>query len=106
MVCNERLCYPPLTQNAKVEIVVEKGEPRSDRSTFNVTGLGNNKDNSASDKKSLLNIFLLAIGGAILSWVMPCVYPMIPIIISFFGKMSEDKNIGRNTIATLSLIHI
>ena len=31
---------------------------------------------------------------------MPCVYPMIPIIISFFGKMSEDKNIGRNTIAT------
>ena len=49
---------------------------------------------------SLLGIFLLAVGGAILSWVMPCVYPMIPIIISFFGKMSEEKHIGKNTIAS------
>ena len=100
MVCNERLCYPPLTQNAKVKIVVEKGEPRSDRLTFNSASLGDGSNISDSDEKSILNIFLLAIGGAILSWVMPCVYPMIPIIISFFGKMAEDKNIGRNTIAT------
>ena len=32
---------------------------------------------------------------------MPCVYPMIPIIISFFGKVSEDKNIGRSSVAAL-----
>ena len=31
---------------------------------------------------------------------MPCVYPMIPIIISFFGKMSEEKNVSRFTIAS------
>ena len=55
---------------------------------------------SQNDSDSLLGVFLLAIGGAILSWVMPCVYPMIPIIISFFGKMSQEKHIGRNTIAT------
>jgi len=100
MVCNERLCYPPLTQNAKVKIIVEKGEPRPDKLTFNSASLGDGSNISDSDEKSILNIFLLAIGGAILSWVMPCVYPMIPIIISFFGKMAEDKNIGRNTIAT------
>ncbi|GIS40092.1 hypothetical protein Ct9H90mP12_2860 [bacterium] len=55
---------------------------------------------SGSGARITFEILLLAIGGAILSWVMPCVYPMIPIIISFFGKMSEDKNIGRTTIAT------
>ena len=31
---------------------------------------------------------------------MPCVYPMIPIIISFFGKMAQEKHIGRTTIAS------
>jgi len=95
MVCNARLCYPPLTVTDTVRVIVEEGEPRSGRTTFNVAST---KDGDGD--RTLLSILLLAIGGAILSWVMPCVYPMIPIIISFFGKMSEDKHIGRNTIAT------
>ena len=101
MVCNARLCYPPLTKSDTVQVIIEEGLPRSEKATFSMANI--RKDESKSDStsdKSLLSIFLLAIGGAVLSWVMPCVYPMIPIIISFFGKMSEDKNISRNVIAT------
>ena len=100
MVCNERLCYPPLTQTVTVDVTVEEGDARTGRTTFGISNINDDEKDSDSSSRTLLNILLLAVGGAILSWVMPCVYPMIPIIISFFGKMSEDKNIGRNTIAT------
>ena len=100
MVCNERLCYPPMTQTVTIDVIVEEGDARSDKITFGSATVNKDKNSSNSNNRSLINILLLAVGGAVLSWVMPCVYPMIPIIISFFGKMSEDKNIGRNTIAT------
>ncbi len=36
MVCNARLCYPPLTKSVTVQVVVEEGAPRSDRTSFNL----------------------------------------------------------------------
>ena len=96
-VCNERLCYPPRTITDTVIVLVEEGDPRPDRAF-----ISSSIDDLSNDKKiPIFNIILLAIGGAILSWIMPCVYPMIPIIISFFGKTSEDKNIGRSAVALL-----
>lgn len=98
MVCNERLCYPPMTKTDTLFIDIESGEPRDEFKTFSsIKAINDNNINN--NENSLLGILLLAIGGAILSWVMPCVYPMIPIIISFFGKMSEEKHVGKNTIA-------
>jgi thiol:disulfide interchange protein DsbD len=101
MVCNIRLCYPPVTKTDSISITIEEGDIREGKSSFLISTLSSEDGGkSNNDSDSLLGVFLLAIGGAILSWVMPCVYPMIPIIISFFGKMSQEKHIGRNTIAT------
>ena len=97
-VCNERLCYPPIEKLKKVLINVLPGEPREGKTTLIVL---KNNEVEKSKVNSFLNLIIIAIGGAILSWVMPCVYPMIPIIISFFGKVSEDKNIGKFSVATL-----
>ena len=100
MVCNARLCYPPVTKTDTVVVEIEPGSPRADKLSFAVVTSSPNDSGPLGKANSLLGIFLLAVGGAILSWVMPCVYPMIPIIISFFGKMSEEKHIGKNTIAS------
>ena len=97
-VCNERLCYPPKEVSKKILINVVPGEPRDGRTTLSILKSDKVEKNKGN---SFLNLIIIAIGGAILSWVMPCVYPMIPIIISFFGKVSEDKNIGRISVATL-----
>ncbi len=97
-VCNERLCYPPVEKNNVVKVKVEPGEPRIGKTTLTSLGKNHVEKNGLS---SFLNLIIIAIGGAILSWVMPCVYPMIPIIISFFGKVSEDRNIGRSSVAAL-----
>ena len=100
MVCNVRLCYPPVVKTDTVLVEIESGSPRPGKLSFAVAALSSNDDNSSDNSSPLLGIFLLALSGAIISWVMPCVYPMIPIIISFFGKMAEEKHVGRNTIAT------
>lgn len=42
--------------------------------------------------KSLMALILLAMGFGASSWVMPCVYPMIPITVSFFTKRSEKEH--------------
>ena len=97
-VCNNRLCYPPVTVNDTITVILEPGEPREDKLVFSTV---EDEADGQNKKRSILSLILFAIGGAILSWVMPCVYPMIPIIISFFGKLSEDKHIGKTTVAVL-----
>ena len=51
-----------------------------------------NKSNEA--KSSLLNIFLLGLLGGIFALLTPCVFPMIPLTVSYFTKHSENKKSG------------
>ena len=50
---------------------------------------------SKEDKSSLLNIFLLGLLGGIFALLTPCVFPMIPLTVSYFTKHSENKKTGR-----------
>ena len=52
---------------------------------------------AGTEKKnqSLLVIFLLAIGGGILTMFTPCVFPMIPMTVNFFMHNSDDKRKSR-----------
>ena len=45
--------------------------------------------------QSLIVIFLLAIGGGILTMFTPCVFPMIPMTVNFFMHNSDDKRKNR-----------
>ena len=100
-VCNDRLCYPPITKTISGIINVDPGAARLEKTILSSLEKKNKTSNSISPENTFLGLFFLALGGAILSWIMPCVYPMIPIIISFFGKLSEEKHIGRKTIASI-----
>ena len=44
--------------------------------------------------KSLLGIFLLGVLGGLIALLTPCVWPIIPMTVSFFLKRAEDKKKG------------
>jgi thiol:disulfide interchange protein len=43
------------------------------------------------DQKGLLQFLLLAMGAGVITLLMPCTYPMIPITISFFTKQATAR---------------
>lgn len=51
-------------------------------------GSGVNED----DKKSYWWILFLGLGGGLVSLITPCVFPMIPLTVSFFTKGGKDKS--------------
>lgn len=66
------------------------------------------KENPKTESKSLLSIFILAFIGGFAALLMPCIFPMIPMTVSFFTKQSKTKSEGiRNAIIYgLSIIAI
>ncbi len=63
---------------------------------------------STNDKKSLLAIFLIAFFSGFAALLMPCIFPMIPMTVSFFTKQSKSKAAGvkNAVIYGLSIIAI
>lgn len=61
---------------------------------------------SGKEKESLWWFFLLAIGGGFLGILTPCVFPMIPMTVTFFMNSSENraKSIIKAIIYGLSII--
>ncbi len=49
----------------------------------------------AAGDKSLLAVILLGFLGGLVALITPCVFPMIPLTVSFFTKRSESKTKGK-----------
>ena len=85
--------------------------PDTSKSSNNVTeNYSKTKDNSSNDYQgmSLWAFFLTAFFSGLIALMTPCIYPMIPITISFFmsGKKSKRKAITQVIIYGLSIIFI
>ena len=53
------------------------------------------ESNPKEKSQNLLVVFLLALGGGILTMFTPCVFPMIPMTVNFFMRGAENKRKGR-----------
>lgn len=60
------------------------------------------------EQKSNLELFLMGLLWGFIAFVMPCIYAMLPVTVSFFTKRSKDRATGiRNAIIyALSIIFI
>ncbi|MDO9275584.1 MAG: cytochrome c biogenesis protein CcdA, partial [Lutibacter sp.] len=57
------------------------------------------KNNNKTSNKSLLTIFIIAFFSGFAALLTPCVFPMIPMTVSFFTKQSKSKTEGiRNAL--------
>ncbi|MHB0754817.1 protein-disulfide reductase DsbD family protein [Polaribacter sp. M15] len=56
--------------------------------------LVNTSDAESESSSGLFSIFFLGFAGGLLALLTPCVFPMIPLTVSFFTKQSENKKKG------------
>ena len=80
----------------KQEVVLdEKSKLRSNKLKLDLKNTTFLKEttNDAEDS-SWFNIFLLGFAGGLLALLTPCVFPMIPLTVSFFTKQSQSKSKG------------
>jgi thiol:disulfide interchange protein DsbD len=81
MACNAETCDLPKEPSFEVKVKVSDAPAAAG---------GNQGDNDVLSMP-LLALILLMMGGGLLTLVMPCTYPMIPITISYFTKQAEAR---------------
>jgi len=124
MVCDDTSCLPPtevalnfVVQGTATTKKIEEVKPAEP--IFNIDSTDVKKDEPEASKetdtpiqesepKGLLGIFIIAFFSGFLALLTPCVFPMIPMTVSFFTKQSKTKAAGiRNAlIYGLSIIVI
>ena len=86
IACTDEQCLPP----KEIDLSFNLEKPTSNKQ--------NSIDNvilpSKEDKKGLLSIFFIAFLSGFAALLTPCVFPMIPMTVSFFTKQSKSKSKG------------
>jgi thiol:disulfide interchange protein DsbD len=107
-LCNDGSCIAPedhdmtfkvkgATEEVAETVVEEEPETPEDTNTEEVveTPAEPAPAEEEEESQSLIIIFLIALGGGILTMFTPCVFPMIPMTVNFFMRGAENKRKGR-----------
>lgn len=113
-LCNDGSCIPPddvdfsfnvkgakIVDEAVAEEVSEEAdsttvaEEPSDSVTAQLAETATAPEEEPEGEQSLLMIFLIALGGGIITMFTPCVFPMIPMTVNFFMHGSDNKRKNR-----------
>ncbi|MBQ9311602.1 MAG: thioredoxin family protein [Bacteroidales bacterium] len=128
-LCENGSCIPPEdvefsfnvkgNPNIQTEVPAIEEETSTNQASESQTTalLSENKDNTDTSSanavsdfqnKSMLSVFFICFLFGLLTLITPCVFPMIPMTISFFLKGNKDKKTGRRQayIFGLSIVFI
>ena len=106
--CNDQMCTPPIDWEFEIEIVPQqKGAKMTDPPAKNVGGSAKTAENDGaagaslsaaateSNSGSLWALILEAILWGLAMLLTPCVFPMVPMTVSFFLKGESTAAAGR-----------
>lgn len=62
--------------------------------TIDIDHPANNCGDNVTENKSLVGIFILGLLGGFIALLTPCVFPMIPLTVSFFTKQGQSRRRG------------
>ena len=87
MACDDEKCLAPSYLDLEYDL------------TKSVVGTDDGSSDDEGDSRGLWSIFLVAFLSGFVALLTPCVFPMIPMTVSFFIKQSQSKAKGiRNAI--------
>ncbi|MEM7084533.1 MAG: cytochrome c biogenesis protein CcdA [Bacteroidota bacterium] len=103
-VCDDKQCLAPELKTFEVDLasgktatvnaeVTEEDIARTAELTVDLKGT-EKYPVVDKEKKGLLTIFLLGFLGGLIALLTPCVFPMIPLTVSFFTKSAQNKKKG------------
>lgn len=94
MVCDDSKCLPP----TEIDLVFDLSDNQSLNSIVHDVKENNSiemfDENNDESNKGLLAIFFIAFLSGFTALLTPCVFPMIPMTVSFFTKQSKTKAAG------------
>ena len=100
-VCNERICTPPRRETIQANLNVRKGPVRPAfaymQRTIDYLGPDGTFRLNADTLDDALaqglgGFLLLAVAFGLLALLTPCVFPMIPITVTFFASASRERS--------------
>jgi len=99
MVCDDVRCLPPTEEELKFDfqnvaekvLNLETSDPKTE--TVNQKEVDEIKT-TEENSKGFLGIFIIAFFSGFAALLTPCVFPMIPMTVSFFTKQSKTKAAG------------
>ena len=108
-VCDDKQCLPPESKIFKIGLadtsasaqVADITQDDLDKSAqLSISLKGTEKyETQDQESKSFLTIFFLGFIGGLIALLTPCVFPMIPLTVSFFTKSAKNRKLGmRNAI--------
>lgn len=123
MTCDDEMCLPPATVYYILGLgsgTYELGDISFDPNDPKFAGISTRTDAAElmmpnvdlenpvvrdaglrkDDESSLLWIFMLGFIGGLVALLTPCVFPMIPLTVSFFTKSSQDRASGLKNALT------
>ncbi|MFT6815608.1 MAG: thiol:disulfide interchange protein [Sphingobacteriales bacterium] len=91
MVCDSTQCLPPEFIEFQIKVPAYEGEEAAVKVEENEPETPKEEDSEKS--KTPWGIFIAGFFGGLLALLTPCVFPMIPLTVSYFTK-SKDKSRG------------
>ncbi len=116
--CTEGACMPvesPFSYSKGAAAVADEEKPVEDAAVANplwtpvidqLNEAGNQAAEDAGASKSLLAIFFAGFVGGLVALFTPCVWPIIPMTVSFFLKRSKDRSQGIRDAITYGIFII
>ncbi len=105
--CDDRMCLPPVWQPFSLTVPLQVSESMPAKSSLPVfPGPPASPARPASTdfaQQGLLATFLLVFLGGLALNLTPCVYPMIPITITYFGGQAQGK---KGSLVMHSLLYV
>jgi len=97
MVCDDTHCLPPT--EVDLEFVLNDTAKTASAETTKTPVKTIENEEKQADTQGLFGIFFIAFLSGFAALLTPCVFPMIPMTVSFFTKQSKNKALGiRNAI--------
>ncbi|MEW7279005.1 cytochrome c biogenesis protein CcdA [Aquimarina sp. 2201CG1-2-11] len=105
-VCDDEKCLAPEAIKFTIDLLGEVKENKGDLSSITEADKEKSKSllidikgwdtypSEQVEKKSYFNIFILGFLGGLIALLTPCVFPMIPLTVSFFTKGAKDRKKG------------